>query len=94
MFYLVDPSVDCGHSILATFRALTATPSSTLPRQCVRWVALATKEGKRTTIEWRDGHLMISGGAVSGVKVVLDGRGEVIEERFELNARQGLNRTG
>lgn len=50
-------------------------------------VAFVTEEGDRTTFEWRDIHLMISGGAVRGVKVVVDERGDIIEEEFNLRAR-------
>ena len=47
-----------------------------------------TEEGGLLTVEWLDVHLMNSGGALRGVKIVLNGQGEVIEERFEFNPRR------
>lgn len=48
-------------------------------------VSFVRQEGDRTTVEWRDVHLMIGGGAIRGVKVVLDGQGQMVEEKYELN---------
>lgn len=51
-------------------------------------LAFTTEEASSTTVEWRDVHLMINGGALKGVKVVLNEQGEIIEEKFELNVRK------
>jgi hypothetical protein len=50
-------------------------------------VVTLTKEGSMTRVTWRDVHLRSSGGAVRGVVVILDQRGQIQEKRFELNRR-------
>jgi membrane-bound metal-dependent hydrolase YbcI (DUF457 family) len=49
--------------------------------------ALVSKEGNKITVEWRDVHLLFTGGALRGVKVVLDGEGNIVDEKFELRSR-------
>ncbi len=49
--------------------------------------ANASEEGERIIVEWRDVHLLFTGGALRGVKVVLDGQGDIVEEKFELRSR-------
>lgn len=49
--------------------------------------ALVSNDGNSVTVEWRDVHLLFTGGALKGVKVVLDGQGNIVEERFELRGR-------
>lgn len=73
-------------------RVIAASRSSSLVQAFLKRarfpVTFSTEEGNRIIVEWRDVHLMINGGALKGVKVVLNEQEEIIEERFELNARK------
>ncbi len=48
---------------------------------------LVSTDENRIVVEWRDVHLSFTGGALKGVKVVIDGQGNIVEERFELRGR-------
>lgn len=50
-------------------------------------VAFVTEENGKSIVEWRDVHLMINGGALRGVRVILDEQGKVVEEKFEVGIR-------
>ncbi|MEW6233065.1 MAG: hypothetical protein AB1566_12235 [Chloroflexota bacterium] len=80
----VIPSADEGPE--ATLSKRSALVQVFLRRARFPVVAVA-KEGSTSRVEWRDVHLMLSGGAVRGVVVVLDELGEIIEEWFEMSRR-------
>ncbi len=71
-------------------RAATASGKSALVQAFLKRArfpfTIVTEEEGLLTVEWLDVHLINSGGALRGVKIVLNGRGDIVEERFELNS--------